>query len=187
LNRAPKEKPMKLRIANTVLLFLLFAAFVYASPRQQDEPKSHEAKPEAQDQRPEEMKQEKNNQEKKDAKEQEKAQDKQEKKSEKSGKETGAMGNENQMHGKPAAKSAHIPDNKFHGSFGKNHPFHPGHPAIVSGQPTFAYGGYTFIMVDPWPADWAYTDDCYIDYVDGEYFLFDLLHPGVQVALIVSM
>jgi hypothetical protein len=57
----------------------------------------------------------------------------------------------------------------------------------VQGRPGFQYGGYSFIIVDAWPADWAYTDECYVDYIDGEYFLFDLLHPGVQVALTVVM
>jgi len=27
------------------------------------------------------------------------------------------------------------------------------------------------------------TDDCYIDYIDGEYVLIDLSHPGMQIAL----
>ena len=58
---------------------------------------------------------------------------------------------------------------------------------IVEGQPQFQYGGYSFQLVDAWPVGWAYTDDCYIDYIDGEYFLFDLLHPGVRVAIIVVM
>jgi hypothetical protein len=58
---------------------------------------------------------------------------------------------------------------------------------IVRGQLQFQYGGYTFELVDAWPGDWAYTDDCYIDYVDGEYFLFDLLHPGVRIALFVVL
>jgi hypothetical protein len=58
---------------------------------------------------------------------------------------------------------------------------------VVEGQPRFQYSGYWFALVDAWPADWAYTDDCYIDYVDGEYFLFDLLHPGIRVAVFVVM
>jgi len=32
---------------------------------------------------------------------------------------------------------------------------------------------------------WAYADDCYIDFIDGEYVLIDLLHPGVQIVLVV--
>jgi DNA mismatch repair ATPase MutL len=92
-----------------------------------------------------------------------------------------------QEHGRPAGKSGHIPDDKFRSQFGRGHAFHPSRPQIVNGQPQFVYGGYNFVMVDVWPADWAYTDDCYIDYVDGEYFLFDLLHPGMRIALFVVM
>jgi hypothetical protein len=43
------------------------------------------------------------------------------------------------------------------------------------------------VFVDPWPAGWLVSDECYVDYVDGEYFLFDVLHPGVRVALSVEM
>ena len=202
----------RMTIASTVLLCLLFAAFAYASPRQQDEPKSKEAtpaaqapdakpeaKPETQEQKPDEMKpekQEKNDQEMKSDKDQEKQdkdQEKQEQKDEKNaGKDNGNMRNDdnhaqhNNAHAKPAGKGGHIPDDKFRASFGRGHTFHPSRPVIVNNQPTFNYGGYSFIMVDAWPAGWAYTDDCYIDYIDGEYFLFDLLHPGVRIELFVS-
>ena len=43
------------------------------------------------------------------------------------------------------------------------------------------------MIVDAWPGDWAYTDDVYIDYIDGEYFLFDLAHPDVRLAIVVVM
>ncbi len=26
-------------------------------------------------------------------------------------------------------------------------------------------------------------DDCYIDYIDGEYVLIDVAHPGVQITV----
>ncbi|MFZ0808667.1 MAG: hypothetical protein WAN03_20905 [Candidatus Sulfotelmatobacter sp.] len=86
----------------------------------------------------------------------------------------------------PAGKGGHIPDDKFRAHFGRSHHF-AARSVIVSGQPQFQYSGYTFELVDPWPQDWAYTDDCYIDYIDGEYFLFDLLHPGVRIAVFVVM
>lgn len=89
-------------------------------------------------------------------------------------------------HGQPAGRGGHIPDDKFHAHFGRSHTF-TAKTVIVSGQPQFQYGGYSFQLVDVWPVGWAYTDDCYIDYVDGEYFLFDLLHPGVRVAVFVVM
>jgi hypothetical protein len=39
--------------------------------------------------------------------------------------------------------------------------------------------------LDPWPEGWLFTDDCFIDFVDDGYFLFDVSHPGVRVALLV--
>jgi hypothetical protein len=84
-------------------------------------------------------------------------------------------------------RGGHIPDDKFRSNFGRQHTVVINRPVIVEGQPRFQYGGYWFNIVDAWPVGWAYTDQCYIDYVDGEYFLFDLLHPGARVAIIVVM
>lgn len=87
---------------------------------------------------------------------------------------------------RPTGKGGHIPDDKFRSSFGHEHHFNA-RTVIVRDQRQFNYGGYNFEFVDVWPSDWAYTDDLYIDYIDGEYFLFDLLHPGVRIALFVVM
>ncbi len=84
-------------------------------------------------------------------------------------------------------RGGRIPDDKFRAHFGRQHTFVVNHPTVVGGQPRFQYGGYSFVIVDAWPVGWAYTDQCYIDYIDGQYFLFDLLHPGVQIALTVVM
>lgn len=92
----------------------------------------------------------------------------------------------NDTHARPAGKSAHIPDDKFRSHFGQSHKFVI-QRTTVQGQSGFVYGGYSFVFVDPWPVGWAYTDDCYVDYIDGEYFLFDLLHPGVRIALFVVL
>jgi hypothetical protein len=88
--------------------------------------------------------------------------------------------------GQVAGKGGHIPDDQFRQHFGRSHTVVINHPTIVEGQPRFQYSGYWFIISDPWPVGWAYTDQCYIDYLDGEYVLFDLLHPGMQVVLIVA-
>lgn len=89
-------------------------------------------------------------------------------------------------HAQPVnGKSGHIPDDQFKAHFGRQHTVVINRPVIVEGQPRFQYSGYWFAFSDPWPVGWAYTDQCYIDYVDGEYFLFDLLHPGVRIALFV--
>lgn len=92
-----------------------------------------------------------------------------------------------QERAQPTGKSARIPDDKFRAQFGRSHSFRAQRPEVVNGQPRFQYGGYSFILIDAWPPDWAYTDDCYIDYIDGEYFLFDLRHPGIRIALTVVL
>jgi len=90
----------------------------------------------------------------------------------------------------PAGKGARIPNDQLKAHFGQPHRFAANRvittTAIVPNQTQFVYFGYTFIFVDPWPAEWLLTDDCFIDFVDDEYFLFDALHPGIRVALIIA-
>jgi hypothetical protein len=81
----------------------------------------------------------------------------------------------------------HIPDDKFRSQFGRQHTFRVSRPTVVGGQPQFQYGGYSFEIVDAWPAEWSYSDEVYVDYINGEYILYDLAHPGVSVALVVVM
>jgi len=76
-----------------------------------------------------------------------------------------------------------IPDDRFRASFGRQHTFSIGQPVIVSGTPRFQYGGYWFVIAQPWPGGWGYSDPVYVDYIDGEYFLLSPVHPGVQIAI----
>ncbi len=174
-----------LRFLNVAILSLLVgsAAFVYAQddrreddkPARQEEPKPQpkqdEAKPPKQDN----------------------AMEKQDQKREEQSRDEAVPERDRQEHpgmkvdqARPAGKGGHIPDDKFRAHFGQAHHFRA-RGVIVAGQPRFRYGGYTFEFVDAWPAGWGYTDDCYIDYIDGEYFLFDVLHPGVRIALVVTL
>jgi hypothetical protein len=95
-----------------------------------------------------------------------------------------------QRQARPSGKSAHIPDPKLKANFGKQHTFTVNRvittTTVVPNQTQFVIAGYTFIFLDPWPPGWLFTDDCYVDFVDDEYFLFDVLHPGVRVALFVA-
>lgn len=92
-----------------------------------------------------------------------------------------------EMHGNRAAgKGGHIPDEKYRAQFGREHHFNA-RSVIVRGQPRFQYGGYTFEIIDAWPAEWVDTDDYYIEYIDGNYYLIDLLHPDVRFAVFVVM
>jgi hypothetical protein len=92
-----------------------------------------------------------------------------------------------QENARPGGNGGRIPDDRFRAQFGREHHFAMQRPVVVSGRPQFQYGGYYFVLIDAWPPDWDYTDDCYIDYVDGEYFLFDLRHPEMRLALTVVM
>ena len=86
-----------------------------------------------------------------------------------------------------ARGNGRIPDERFHTNFGREHEFHMGNPVFVSGYSRFQYGGYWFGFVEPWPAGWYYTDDVYIDYVDGAYYMFDPYYPGARFAISVVL
>lgn len=88
-------------------------------------------------------------------------------------------------HEEHAQDRRRIDDEHFRQHFGHDHHFAIKHVTVVGGRPHFAYGGYNFEIVDAWPAGWSYNDQCYIDLIDGEYFLFDLRHPGVRIAVTV--
>jgi len=178
------------RLLNVAVLSVLVgsAALVYGQdekqqqekPARQEEPKSKqdEAKPPRQDEaKPPKQDRQMEKQEQKRGQEQ-------------SGDQAKPEGQEHpKMHGdhdRRAGKGGHIPDDKFRAHFGQSHHF-TAKTVIVQGQPRFQYSGFTFELVDVWPIDWAYTDDCYIDYIDGDYYLIDLFHPGVRIVLIVVM
>lgn len=80
-----------------------------------------------------------------------------------------------------------ISEEQFRSHFGRQHTFSVSRPVVVGGQPQFQYGGYTFNIIGAWPSDWAYTDEYYVDYINDDYLLFDLAHPGVSVAIVVVM
>jgi hypothetical protein len=76
-----------------------------------------------------------------------------------------------------------IPEDRFRANFGRTHVFVINRPVIVEGAPRFQYGGYWFVIGGAWPVGWAYTDQVYVDLIDGEYYLLSPVHPGVQVAI----
>jgi hypothetical protein len=94
------------------------------------------------------------------------------------------------QHAQPALRlsargSGRIPDERFRSNFGRGHEFRMGNPVMVGGYSRFQYGGYWFGYVQPWPADWYYTDQFYIDYVDGGYYMYDPYYPRARFAITV--
>jgi flagellar motor protein MotB len=83
------------------------------------------------------------------------------------------------------AQHGRIPEDRFRANFGREHVFVINRPVIVGGQPRFQYGGYWFGFNQAWPSGWLYTDNVYVDYVDGGYFLFNPFHPGIRVVIVV--
>ncbi len=86
-----------------------------------------------------------------------------------------------------ARNNGRIPDDRFRSNFGRGHDFRIGSPRMVGGYSRFQYGGYWFGFVQPWPVGWYYTDDVYIDYVDGGYYLCNPSYPGVRVGISVIL
>ena len=80
-----------------------------------------------------------------------------------------------------------IPDDRFRSNFGRGHEFRIGSPTLVGGYSRFQYGGFWFGFVQPWPEGWYYTDDVYVDYINGGYYLCNPYYPGVQVAISVEL
>jgi len=78
-----------------------------------------------------------------------------------------------------------IPDERFRADFGREHNFRIGRPTLVSGYSRFQYGGFWFGFVQPWPVAWYYTDDVYVDFIDGGYFLCNPYYPEERVSISV--
>jgi hypothetical protein len=94
--------------------------------------------------------------------------------------------NRDQNQHRAVDRGRRIPEEQFRSHFGREHHFHVQREQVVNvSQPVVVFAGYSFQLIDPWPAEWSFDDDCYIDEIDGEYFLFDVLHPGVRIAVFI--
>jgi hypothetical protein len=180
----------RITTAFSFAFFLVFGVFAYTQePSDNNKPQQQEEQLPPQEQKPEPKGEQAKPPKEKEPKPSKTARPEQEQPSQQEGAkrshEEHGQSAAQAPHGRPTGKGGHIPDDKFRASFGRQHPFVISRPVIVENRPRFQSGGFWFEIVDPWPTVWAYTDDCYIDYIDGEYFLFDLLHPGVRIAVFV--
>lgn len=85
-----------------------------------------------------------------------------------------------------------VPRERYVVWFGPAHRFrvHTFPVLIVAGHPRFQYHGYWVSVVDPWPEYWApnwyETDDVYVAYVDDGYYLYNVRHPGIGIAVNIN-
>lgn len=85
----------------------------------------------------------------------------------------------------------YIPQATFSLSFGSRHFFRlGGMPSMYMGYPRFSDGGFSFLILDPWPGDWAANwysnDDVYVDYDNG-YYLCNRTYPGERLAITIVL
>jgi DNA mismatch repair ATPase MutL len=159
-----------------------------------DQPKSEQPKTEKHSQQADKQNEQQKDQQKAE-KDQEKAQEKTQKEQQKQVKKSDEQQKQyaQQQNRNEGAQQSNgggrgrIPDDRFKAHFGREHHFHVGHPQVVEGRPRFSYGGYSFIIVEAWPADWGYDDDVYIIDDGGVYYLCDVARPGVQLELTVVL
>jgi hypothetical protein len=74
-----------------------------------------------------------------------------------------------------------ISDARYSSNFGSRHSFHVNRGEYESRR--FEYGGYSFGFLDPWPVGWGYSDDVYVVYADGGYYMYDRFHPGARISI----
>jgi len=74
-----------------------------------------------------------------------------------------------------------ISDEHYRASFGSGHNFHVNRGDYDHRR--FNYGGYSFGFVDAWPVSWYYTDNVYVVYEGGGYYMYDAIHPGMRISV----
>lgn len=85
----------------------------------------------------------------------------------------------------------HLPTARYQNSFGPNHGFRmfSYQLQMMGGYPRFQYGGMWISVMDPWPEywsnDWYGTDDLYIEFFGGGYYLRNRRHPGDRIAIAI--
>jgi hypothetical protein len=74
-----------------------------------------------------------------------------------------------------------ISDASYASNFGSGHSFHVNRGEYDRRR--FEYGGYSFGFIDPWPVGWGYSDDVYVVYLNGGYYMYDRVHPGLRISV----
>jgi len=167
-----------LSVIGTAGLFLLLGSGVAAQERPEGDAKP-EAKPEGKAEAKPEARTEGKSEAKPEAKPEAKAEGRSGKQDEKPAEKQQQAKN----NGGKSGGGAHgrITEAHYSASFGSGHHFHVNQGDYNNHR--FAYGGYSFGFIDPWPVGWYYTDDVYVVYEDGGYYMYDVVHPGIHISV----
>jgi hypothetical protein len=186
---------MKLLAAiGTTGLFLLFGTVAAAyAPQDRPEQQDEKAKPEKKDEKAKPAKQDEKAQPAKQDEKAAKPEAKQAKPEErdKPAKQDARQARPEQQD-RPAQQSrdgenrgggshGRITDDHYRASFGNEHHFRVNRGDYDNRR--FEYGGYAFGFIDPWPSDWYYSDDVYVVYDNGGYYMYDVVHPGIRISV----
>ncbi len=171
------------RIIGIAVLFSLFgtAAPAFAQDEHQDQAKPKQDEQQKQKEPQAKPKQQEQKEKEPQAKTEQHAQPKQEAQSAKSSEHAQPQQNQRASNN----GGGRIPDDRFRAHFGREHHFQINRPTMVGGQSRFQYGGYWFGFGQPRPVGWQYTDEVYVDYINGGYYLLSPVHPGVQISIII--
>jgi hypothetical protein len=171
--------------ALAVLLGISVSAFAQDEAHPQEDKRAEPDAKAAQQEKQEEKQTDKDKQIDKDKAEKQVDKDKENKQAVQE--KSAARQDERQDQRADAKQGGRIPEDRFRANFGRAHTFSIGHPVIVAGTPRFQYGGYWFVIAQPWPVGWAYTDVVYVDFIDGGYYLLSPVHPGIQISINVIL
>ena len=183
---------------STAVLSLIIAVPVYAQQDQHDQQEEKKAKPtqdekKAQPERSGEQRDKNARPEEKSAQQQDKN-NKQEEKSaqqqQRNDQQENRSAQQHSQQAEPGRQAEHgngsrIPDDRYRANFGQEHRFRVNQGDYSNRR--FQYGGYSFGFVDAWPSNWLYTQDVYVVYIDGVYYLCNPMYPGVNIALSLTL
>lgn len=77
-----------------------------------------------------------------------------------------------------------ISEGRYHRNFGNQHQFRVKKRDYRHRR--FSYGNYNWTFLDPWPFDWSYNDDVYVDYEDGGYWLYNTQHGDSRISITIQ-
>ncbi len=170
---------------STALVVLLAGPAVYALQEpDKEKPAQQEDKKQEPERKPEEKQPQEKPQQEKQTKEQNERTKQTDKERQDTAKQQAAAKQQQAPRENPAANNnaRRIKEEDFRAHFGRQHEFR----VARRDDRRFNYGGYWFTYSDPWPPAWSYSDEVYVDEIDGQYYLVDPVHPGLRLLVIVS-